>query len=196
MPIRQYKSKRIPLLFPAGCFPVLLRLFSSFLFSLLIFSFSAALRFASVREKYAWQVGFRPSRGKRPPDCWEDIFRRCPRSPPFSGFFVLEEEDSYDRRWTCSVGRVFRSPRVETTWESEKASVDRVPVSAGESDVLLRFIEKRRSFIDDYYRRSLRNTISRVGTLVANNSVSLSRHSSPRETAFSRFLAFYFVILI
>lgn len=113
------------------------------------------------------------------------------RSLPISGFSVLEKEDSYGRRLTCSVGRVFRPPRVETTWESEKASVDRVTVSAGESDVLPRFIEKRRSFIDDYYRQSLRNTISRVGTPVANNSVSLSRYSSsPRETAFSRSLAF------
>jgi len=59
--------------------------------------------------------------------------------------------------------RISFAESIETTWQSEKASVDRVTVSAGESDVLLRFIEKRRSFIDDYYRRSLRNTISRVG---------------------------------
>lgn len=172
MPIYQYRSVSL-------CFSPRAILRSSledfFLFfssPLLIFSFSTVLRFASVRETYAWQVGFRSSRGKRPSDCWGDIFRRCPRSSPFSGFSILEEKDSYDRRWTCSVGRVFRPLRVETIWESEKASVDRVTVSAGESDVLPRFIEKRRSFIDDYYRRSLRNTISRVGTPVANNSVS------------------------
>lgn len=72
--------------------------FFFFFFSLLscLFSgpshlFSASLlRFDSlpcVSETYTWQVRFRPSRRKRPPDCREDIFRRCPRNPTVSSLF-------------------------------------------------------------------------------------------------------------
>lgn len=119
--IHQYIEINV-FLFPTDC----LRLsffshFFPFFFLLpLIFSFSTVLRFASVRETYAWQVRFRPSRGKRPPDCWEDIFRRCPRTPSFSGFSILEKKDSYGRRRTRSVGRVSRPSELETTWEGER----------------------------------------------------------------------------
>jgi len=58
--------------------------------------------------------------------------------------------------------RVSPSPGVERRPGGfEKAGIAGVTVSAGGSDILPGFIEKRRSFIDDYYRRSLRNTISR-----------------------------------
>ena len=140
----QYRSKRTPLLFPAGC--PCLHLFSSFLF------------FLSAYFQLLWLRSDSPSCAKRTLVRSDFVHLAendlliaektssagCPRSFPFSGFSILEEQNSYGWRWTCSVGRVFRPARIETTWESEKTSVDRVTVSAGESDVLSRFIEKRR----------------------------------------------------
>lgn len=172
MPIYQYRSN-IPLLFPAGYPP-----FFPFSFSFLHLCLFSASPLCSDSLPCAKRTLGKSDFVRLAENdlliAEETSSAGVLRSSPFSGFSILEEKDSYGRRWTCSVGRVFRPLRVETIWESEKANVDRVTVSAGESDVLPRFIEKHRSFIDDYYRRSLRNTISRVGTSVANNSVYLS----------------------
>lgn len=56
---------------------------------------------------------------------------------------------------------------------------DRVTVSAGGSDVLPGFIEKRRSFIDDYYPPARSGIQFRESSGRANNSrLSPSRYSS------------------
>lgn len=90
----------------------LVLIFSLFLASALISSFSTALRFtALVSETYTWQIRFHSSRRKRPPDCWEDIvLHRCPSSQSFVllSFIGVEGEDSYGRQWIRLVGRVFR----------------------------------------------------------------------------------------
>lgn len=84
------------------------------LFSVPSHLFSASLlRFDSlpcVSETYTWQVRFRPSRRKRPPDCREDVFRRCPRSPSVSSLFLhrgrrgfLRPAGEYARSNACFV---------------------------------------------------------------------------------------------
>lgn len=127
MPIYQYRSKRIPLLFPAVHPPFFSRRLFSFLLS--TFAYFQLLHCAPIRFRARnVRLASRISSVSRKTTFWllrRQVFRRCPRSSPFSGFSILEEKDSYGRRWTCSVGRVFRPPRVETIWESEKASVDR-----------------------------------------------------------------------
>lgn len=138
-------SKGISLLLPAGAVSFLFLFFILFscLFSVPPHLFSASpLRFDSLpcaSEIYTWQVRFRPSRRKRPPDCWEDIFRRCPRSPSVSSFSVLHRGRRgflYGRQWIRSVGRVFRSSGVKTRiWEEGGRREYTSYTSASESSV-------------------------------------------------------------
>jgi len=141
----QYRSKRTPLLFPAGC--PCLHLFSSFLF--FISAYFQLLCYVPIRLRARnVRLSGRISSISRKTTSWL-LRRHLPLVVlgvfRFRAFPSSRNRNSYGWRWTCSVGRVFRPARIETTWESEKTkSVDRVTVSAGESDVLSRFIEKRR----------------------------------------------------
>lgn len=163
MSIYRYGSKSIFLLLPAGAVFFLFLFFPlSCLFSVPPHLFLASpLRFDSplcASETYTWQVRFRSSRRKRPPDCWEDIVRRCllgvPRSRAFPSFIGVEE-DSYGRQWIRSVGRVFRPSGIKTEslrrWAQSNCTVYLGERKLRRSDVLQGFIGKRRSFIDDYY---------------------------------------------
>jgi len=193
----QYRSKRILLLFPAGC-P------SSPSAPFFFFSASAyfqLLRCAPIRLRARnVRLAGRISSVSRKTTSWL-LRRHLPPVSSESSVFGLFRSRGTGFLWPTMnmLGRTRISfvESIETTWQSEKASADRVTVSAGESDVLLRFIEKRRSFIDDPIAGRSGIQFRESGTPVANNSVSLSRHSSSCEkTAFLRSLAFYSVILI